>query len=412
MRPIRPMLASIAAAAFGALLACSPAQKGDSPMNVKPNANGRSDSGYDVTPLAPAVVKELASKLSPESYRVTQNAGTEPAFCGNLLDNKKEGTYTCIVCGLPLFSSEHKFNSGTGWPSFHSPVDKAHIANHDDRSYGMVRTEIDCARCGAHLGHVFEDGPKPTGLRYCLNSASLTFVDKGKLPAAALTKDPTGLARGEAALAADAAKPGAAKAGDSAAPAAAKPTDPAQPKAAPSPLQSAYFAGGCFWGIEHWFELCPGVVSAESGYMGGSTDKPTYKQVCNGDTGHAEVVKVVFDPSKVTYHQLCEGFFIMHDPTQLNRQGPDVGDQYRSAIFCPTPEQAAIARSVIADLTKAGAYGGKKIVTQVVEGGTYFPAEDYHQDYITKTGRYCHGSNPWPQVLGTGNGAAESGQKH
>jgi methionine-S-sulfoxide reductase len=122
--------------------------------------------------------------------------------------------------------------------------------------------------------------------------------------------------------------------------------------------------------------------------------------VCAGDTGHAEVVKVVFDPSKVTYRQLCEGFFMMHDPTELNRQGPDVGEQYRSAIFCASPAQRATAEGLVKELTAAKAYDGKKIVTQIVDGGTFTAAEDYHQDYIAKTGRYCHGSNPWPKVLG------------
>ena len=143
-----------------------------------------SQSKYDVTPLPPERVKEMASKLDPEAYRITQKEGTERAFCGTLLDNKKDGTYVCIVCGLPLFSSEHKFDSRTGWPSFYREFDPEHVVRHEDRAYGMVRTEIECARCGAHLGHVFDDGPRPTGERHCLNSASLRFFEAGQeLPA-------------------------------------------------------------------------------------------------------------------------------------------------------------------------------------------------------------------------------------
>ncbi|MBD3336148.1 MAG: peptide-methionine (R)-S-oxide reductase MsrB, partial [Candidatus Eisenbacteria bacterium] len=138
-----------------------------------------SESNYDITPLPPERVAELAAELDPEAYKITQKAGTEAPFCGTLLDNKMEGIYTCVVCGLPLFSSEHKFKSGTGWPSFYREFDPDHVARNPDHSLGMKRIEINCARCGAHLGHVFPDGPPPTGERHCLNSASLSFIESG-----------------------------------------------------------------------------------------------------------------------------------------------------------------------------------------------------------------------------------------
>lgn len=327
---------------------------------VKPKI---SSAGYDVTPLTRERVAELAAKLDPEAYRVTQKAGTEAPFCGTLLDNKKQGTYVCVVCGLPLFSSDHKFNSGTGWPSFYQEVDRAHVARVVDRGHGMVRTEINCARCNAHLGHVFDDGPKPTGERHCLNSASLKFYEKdAELPP---ESRPVGAAA-------------------------------SQPAAAGAPqLETAYFAGGCFWGVEHYFQKGPGVVDAVSGYMQGRKENPTYREVCNHDTGHAETVKVVFDPGKISYRRLLEAFFVMHDPTQLNRQGPDVGDQYRSGIFYTSEAQRLEAEKFIREQTEKKAFGGKKIVTQVEAAETFYPAEDYHQDYIVKTGRMCHVTNPW-----------------
>ena len=308
-----------------------------------------SKSMYDITPLSAEKVAELASKLDAEAYRITQKAGTEQAFCGNLLDNHKEGFYACVVCGLPLFSSDHKFKSGTGWPSFYQEFDPEHVARKIDKGFGTVRTEINCARCGAHLGHVFEDGPKPTGERHCLNSASLKFFEKdAELP----------------------------------------------PETRPVQTETAYFAGGCFWGIEHYFQKGEGVIDAVSGYMQGRVDEPSYKQVCYENTGHAETVKVVFDPARISYHRLLEAFFEMHDPTQLNHQGPDAGTQYRSGIWYTSDEQKKQAEAYIAELTEQHKFSGR-IVTQVEAADEFWAAEDYHQDYVDKTGRACHVKNPW-----------------
>jgi peptide methionine sulfoxide reductase msrA/msrB len=233
-----------------------------------------SQSGYDVTPLPRDKVAQLAKKLDPEAFRITQSAETERPFCGTLLDNKEQGTYVCVVCGLPLFSSDHKFKSGTGWPSFYREVDPQHVARKTDHSHGMARTEINCARCGAHLGHVFDDGPKPTGERHCLNSASLKFYKKGaELPPESRPAQNTKMAADTSAK-----------------------------------TETAYFAGGCFWGVEHYFQKGPGVIDAVSGYMQGRVENPGYKLVCTDTTGHAETVKVVFDPKRITYRRRWRRF--------------------------------------------------------------------------------------------------------
>lgn len=326
-------------------IGCEPTEAKEAKVMYPGNPVRYSKAGHDITPLSKERVAELAKKLTPEQYAITQASGTERPFCSGFLDNKKTGTYACVVCALPLFESGAKFDSGTGWPSFFQPVDEAHVSAIVDKSHGMVRIETRCARCSAHLGHVFEDGPPPTGLRYCMNGEALRFFEKGaELPL----------------------------------------------EARPVATQVAYFAGGCFWGVEDVFAQTPGVVDAESGYMGGRTDKPTYKQVCYEDTGHAEVVKVVFDPARVSFAQLLDVFFKNHDPTTLNRQGPDVGDQYRSAIFAATPEQKTEATRFVAELAKQSQYQKRPIVTQIVDPGiTYFPAEDYHQDYHAKHGGSC-----------------------
>ncbi len=309
-----------------------------------------SKSQYDITPLPRKQVEALAAKLDPEAYRITQNAGTEPSFSGCLLKNKERGVYCCVVCGLPLFSSEDKYNSGTGWPSFQREFDPDHVTRKADYSHGMVRAEINCARCGAHLGHVFGDGPRHTGERHCLNSAALKFHKQGQ---------------------------------------------PLPPESQPIQTEVAYFAGGCFWGIEHTFEQGPGVIDAESGYMQGNVENPAYKQVCRGGTGHAETVKVVYDPKRITYRRLLEAFFAIHDPTQRNRQGPDVGSQYRSGIWYVNEAQKREAEAYVKELAAKKRFGDREIVTQIEPAKTFWPAEAYHQDYAAKSGRACHAGNPW-----------------
>lgn len=381
-------LASIAAAAVvGFVAACSPdGSSASAPQDshaVFPAALGdpssptpQSSSNQDSTPMvqvsvfnadgrlvqvnSPRVIKtdaEWKAQLTPTQYQIARAKGTERAFCGNLLDNHLEGVYACVCCGLPLFASNAKFDSGTGWPSFFQPIAKGNVAEHEDNSYGMTRVEILCARCDCHLGHVFDDGPRPTGLRFCLNSESMIFVEQADLKKFA---DPI---------------------------ADAKPAASTKPQVTSAPadanLSKAVFAGGCFWCVEAVFEELEGVKEVISGYAGGNKDTADYKSVCTGKTGHAEAVEIVYDPLKITFEELLKVHFATHDPTSLNQQGADHGTQYRSAIFYLNEEQKQIAQAFIQDLTDAKAFG-KPIVTTLepLKPEAFYPAETYHQNYV------------------------------
>ena len=270
--------------------------------------------------------------LSSDEKSVLIDKGTEAPGSGKHNESDAVGIYICAQCDLPLFSSKDKFSCGCGWPSFDDELSDATEKRADGE-----RTEIVCKRCQGHLGHVFY-GEQLTekNTRYCVNSLSLRFTP-------AYTEDG---------------------------------------------FERAIFAGGCFWGIEHLMKGLDGVIGASVGYMGGSVVNPTYEEVCTGKTGHLEAAEIVFNPEKIHFKDLAKAFFEIHDPTQANGQGPDIGPQYQSAIFYLTECQRRVSLELVEMLKNKGF----KVVTKILPASQYYPAESYHQDHYDKSGKtpYCH----------------------
>lgn len=275
------------------------------------------------------------NSLSKEEAQVIINKGTEYPFTGKYEKFTGKGTYVCRQCGAALYYSDSKFDAKCGWPSFDTEI-KGTVTKHPDPD-GM-RTEITCTNCGAHLGHVFTgEGFTAKNTRHCVNSISLDFV-------------------------------------------------PAHVEA--GRYGTAIFAGGCFWGVEYYMQKAPGVISVTSGYTGGFVKNPSYKDVCTGKTGHAEAVKIIYDPTKTSYEKLVRLFLEIHDPTQAGGQGPDIGDQYRSEIFFLNSDQKATAEKWLKVLQDKG----YKTTTAVTKASEFYEAEKYHQDYYFLNGKtpYCH----------------------
>ncbi len=276
--------------------------------------------------------EEWKALLTPEQFNITRLKGTERAFSSDLCSYFEPGRYACVCCSTELFDADTKFESGTGWPSFTQPIKENAVAYHKDVSFGMIRIEALCNTCDAHLGHVFQDGPKPSGLRYCMNAVSLKKIDVRE--------------------------------------------------------KKVDFGGGCFWCTEAVFQRLKGVLKVESGYSGGTVINPTYREVCGGGTGHAEMVEITYNPDEISFEDLLSIHLSTHNPTTVNQQGADRGSQYRSIIFYRTEEEKQAAMKIIDEMQKLYS---DMIVTQLEMFEHFYKAEDYHQDYYNRNpdGGYC-----------------------
>lgn len=265
---------------------------------------------------------EWRTLLTPGQYQVTREHGTERPFSSGMCGLFQVGSYQCVCCGTPLFDADDKFDSGSGWPSFTQPVRENAVAYRRDRSHGMSRIEALCNTCDAHLGHVFLDGPGPAGLRFCINALALEKIE--------------------------------------------------------SPLRKATFGGGCFWCTEAIFRSLKGVVQVESGYAGGHVANPTYREVCSGRTGHAEVIQLTYDPQEISYTDLLRVHFGTHNPTLPIPQDTVKGSQYRSLILTRDDDEKKVAEALITDLRSVF---DKPILTTIQPFEIFHPAESQHQEY-------------------------------
>lgn len=324
---------------FGFLYACG--QKTKPEMAIK-NLKISEDS-FNINKSE----SEWKKILSEDQYYVLREKGTERPFTGKFLNHNEKGIYTCAGCGNELFSNDMKFESHCGWPSFDKELAGGKITTKVDSSHGMVRTEILCSNCGGHLGHLFDDGPTETGLRYCVNSASLGF-------------NPASVISGPAA------------------------------EKAETTIDTLTLGGGCFWCVEAVYLELKGVLSVESGYSGGTASTATYEKVSTGTTNHAEVIQIIYDTKEISLESILKVFFTVHDPTTLNRQGYDVGPQYRSVIFYRNENQRQKANAIISALTREKVFESP-IVTKLEVFTAFYKAEDYHQNYYNnnKEAAYC-----------------------